>query len=221
MDNLLSYIRPRVINTYKGDITSLLKVVRCKGKYELRSQNTVYSYGKSNKILAEVFSFLELEKLAVQKILILGLGAGGILDLLNSKYKVSASILGIDNDQIVIDIALDFFNVDQYSNLKIVKKDAFDYVKDNTENFDLIISNLYNDLIVPYRFTEIEYFNHLKKRCSKKAIVIYSYIVNNALSKHEYEKISNRFKSIFPNVTELSIQNNELQYQIIISNSYI
>lgn len=78
----------------------------------------------------------------ISKILILGLGCGSVLKPLLKKFP-NCQITGVEIDKEMIDIGKKYFNLEKYTNLKIVCDDAKNFCEKTKEKYDLILVDMY------------------------------------------------------------------------------
>lgn len=76
-----------------------------------------------------------------KSVLILGLGGGTVATLIRNKYPKS-TIFGIDNSREIIELAKK--EMDLPKGIKILIKDAFEYVYLTKDKFDFIVIDLWN-----------------------------------------------------------------------------
>ena len=142
MKRLLSYIYP-VTKTIDSKYSGKLEITWYNGKKHLNSANANYSYGSLQSILKFGLKKINLSK--VNSVLILGLGGGSVIETLRQDFNYSGLIEAIEIDPVIIDIAKTEFGIEQNETLKIHCADAYEFVKDHSKTFDLIIVDLYID----------------------------------------------------------------------------
>lgn len=142
------------------------------GKKVLNTKHTNYSYGMLEKTLNYGLDFIPLEN--VNSVLLLGLGGGCIISSLKEKYKCYAPVTAIEIDPVVIDIAEKEFGVIPKHNLDIVLDDAYKYVLNTKESFDLCIIDIYIDLIVPKAFYSQEFWEAITKVINLNGFVLFN-----------------------------------------------
>ncbi len=74
----------------------------------------------------------------ISNMAVLGLGGGSQVSLYNSVYSVK-HITGVELDPKIIEVANKYFDLCAYKNLNIVNSDAFEFLKNSQEKFNLII----------------------------------------------------------------------------------
>jgi tRNA1(Val) A37 N6-methylase TrmN6 len=87
----------------------------------LNSKNANYSFDGLHIIFNQLFQKIDINKFEFRNILILGMGAGSIISLLRDKYNISCPITAIEKDEVVIELAKKYFNIDKYKSLTIKK----------------------------------------------------------------------------------------------------
>lgn len=92
-----------------------------------------------------VSSLLSLSEEKTLKILVLGVGGGNVIRMIQ-KYLPNASITGVDIDPINLKIAKEFFGVSG-KNVRLVKDDAIDFLGGNKSpiHYDIIIDDIFTE----------------------------------------------------------------------------
>ena len=98
-------------------------------------------------------------------VLLLGVGAGTIARLLLEKYP-DVKITGVDNNQEVINAAMDNFKLGEIK-MKIEIADGFAYIKSTNKKFDLIICDMWSGYNFPFKMLMPEFIEDCKKRLNK------------------------------------------------------
>ena len=108
MIRLLSYIYPitkKVESKYNGT----LEITWHNGKKYLNTKNANYSYGSLQRILR--FGLQKIDISQCENILILGLGAGSVIETLLKELKYENFVTAIEIDPVIIYIAKKEFNI--------------------------------------------------------------------------------------------------------------
>jgi spermidine synthase len=133
----------------------------------------------------------------VERILVLGLGAGSCLIPLTKKWP-QAEIAGVEIDPKMIQLGKKFFRLSDY-NLEIKIEDAINFVSKTQQKFDLVLIDLFSGEKYP-KFSEEQCFlKNLKKILEKNGLLIF-----NRLYFEFHRKLSDEFliklKKYFVNV---------------------
>ncbi|WP_299095917.1 spermidine synthase [Winogradskyella sp.] len=171
MKRLLSYIYP-VTKTIESNYSGKLEITWYNGKKHLNSANANYSYGSLQRILKFGLKKIDLSK--VNSVLILGLGGGSVIETLRQDFNYSKLIEAVELDPVIIDIAKTEFGIEQNETLKIHCADAYEFVKDHSKTFDLIIVDLYIDLDVPNKFLDFNFWDHILALKNSSGFIIFN-----------------------------------------------
>lgn len=142
----LSYILPQT-RYIESSLNGKLEVGWIEGKKVLDSKYTNYSYGPLQEVLE--YGLDKISLASVESALILGMGAGSVIQSLREKYEYSNKITAVELDPVVIQIAKDEFEVTPDEQLKIYCEDAICFVAQTKQIFDLIILDVFVDKDVP------------------------------------------------------------------------
>jgi spermidine synthase len=194
---ILSYLFPQRIDVAEGHGGAHLEVVVNNGQLMLNANQSNYSFGGLHLIFEQLFNQIEIGKYDIKNVLLLGLGAGSVVDLLVNKHGLKCNITGVELDTTVINFAKKYFAIEQYSSLKIVQSDAFEYVQQCNDKFDLIVVDLFVGDTVPTAFSSEQFIQHLKRLSSKKCCVAYNKMTDNVQHKEELKVLSAKFDEVF------------------------
>lgn len=198
LTKVLSYLFPQRINVAEGHGGAYLEVVVNNGKLMLNANQSNYSFGGLHLIFEQLFDQIEIGQYDIKKVLLLGLGAGSVVDLLVNKHGLKANITGVELDATVIDFAKKYFEIEKYESLKIVQSDAYEFVQKGNEKFDLIVVDLFVGDTVPEVFASEEFIKHLRRLSNEKCCVAYNKMTDTALHKEELKVLSAKFDQVFP-----------------------
>lgn len=198
INEMISYLFPILIEARNGRVSPYLEVRKYKGKYILNSQTVNYSYGGLHLIFDQLFQKISIQNFEFNNVLILGMGAGSIISLLNEKYGMDCAITAIEKDEVVIELAKKHFNIQRFKSLHIIHSDAFNYVAITENKYDLIISDLFIDGNVPEIFTSDGFLKNIKRISNEQCCFIYNKMTDHQVHKNEFINLLNKFDQIFP-----------------------
>ena len=150
LKKIVSYLIPVKIYRAKSAISHTIEVAYANGELVLNSKNTNYSYGNLQRILRLGLKEIGFEKIAAMNhILVLGVAGGSVIKTLIEEIKFNGKITGVEVDPHIIDIANTYFKLSAVSNLNIVIDDAFDFILKTKDIYDLIIIDIFEDMLMP------------------------------------------------------------------------
>ena len=171
MAKLLSYLYP-ITKKVHSDYSGTLEITWYNGRKLLNTENANYSYGSLQKILKFGLKKIDLKK--VNSVLLLGLGGGSVVETLRQDFNYSKSIIAVDIDSAVIEIAKNEFELKEDENLEIICGDALEFMQINTEQFDLIIIDLFIDISVPKEFLAISFWKNVLDASTTNGVILFN-----------------------------------------------
>lgn len=168
---LLSYLIPITIYKNKSSWSKLIEVTWANGELVLDSENTNYSYGSLQRILRLGLKKIGFHQIkAMNKILVLGVAGGSVIKTLVDEVSFKGAITGVEIDPDIIKVANSYFKLNQIPNLTIVIADAFEFVLQANEKYDLIIVDIFQDTKMPNFLFENFFTQKLCFLLQKKAL---------------------------------------------------
>ena len=175
---LLSYILPVNIYKKKSDFSKNLEVTWNNGYLVLDSENTNYSFGSLQRVLKKGLKYIGYERIkSFEKILILGVAGGSVIETLKKEVKCKGQITGVEIDATVVEIANKYFGLNQYKNVEIIIEDAFEFVLKTKEKYDLIIIDIFQDTKMPNFLFEDFFINRINVLLNVNGFILFNTMV--------------------------------------------
>ena len=111
--------------------------------------------------------------LRFKNILILGLGCGTAAKIFSKNFP-DANIIGVEIDQVVLNLGKKYFELDKISNLEIICQDAAKYK--SKLRFDLIIIDLYLGEKIPDKLQNNNFLKNIQNLLSEDGIAVFNRI---------------------------------------------
>lgn len=173
-----------------------LEVLYKNGKYMLDTANVNYSFGGLHLVFQKAFTHAGIKQREIKSVLILGFGGGSIASILQDEYGKNVEIVGVEKDEVVIELARKYFSIDKYRNLSLYCADAYDFVMNTFHTpFDLIVVDIFVDWMVPEKFLEESYLVALNKRLSATGILFYNFIIRDDKSRNRAGQFYKRMEN--------------------------
>lgn len=217
---LFSYIIPLNIFKQKSTISQTLEVTWTDGELVLDSKNTNYSYGSLQRILRKGLKFIGFERIqTMNKILVLGVAGGSVIKTLVDEIHFEGKITGVEIDKAIIEIANEYFHLDQIQNLEIIIDDAFEFVLKTKDKYDLIIIDVFQDVRMPNFLFEKFFIDRICYLLNSKGFILFNTMVLNDKQKQLNLDFFNAFDASKFTVTKLH-KMEELNELIVIENKF-
>lgn len=199
MFHIFSYLAGRLVEQVESELNGTLFVYHINGKYLLNTANGNYSYGPLHKGFKKAFDRLDVKTRPIQNVLVLGFGAGSIVSILQEEYKLNCKITAVEYDPVIIELGEKYFNTQRFHNLTLDQTDAYDFVLNNNQTYDLIAFDVYNDDSIPSKFESQEFLNALKGLLKTNGMLVFNKDTHSPEMKTKLDKTEALFTKIFPN----------------------
>ena len=150
IQKIFSYLIPIKIFKKKSARSKTIEVTWTNGELVLDSENTNYSYGSLQRILRYGLRNIGYKAiLDMDHILLLGVAGGSVVKTLVDEIEYKGKITGVEIDSEMIQIANEYFNLNQIKQLEIIIDDAFEFVLKTKNQYNLIIIDIFEDTNMP------------------------------------------------------------------------
>lgn len=213
LKKLLSYIVPINIYQKKSALSKNLEITWTNGQLVMDSKNTNYSYGSLQRILRIGLQSIGFEAInKMEHIIILGVAGGSVIKTLTDEIKFKGKITGIEIDPEIIQIANQYFKLNEIPNLEIVIDDAFEYVLKTKLHYDLIIIDIFQDTAMPNFLYEKFFIDRVSFLLKSKGFILFNtMLLNDKANQRNLEYIKTFDETKFKTYTIPRLeQHNEL-----------
>lgn len=205
----MSYFYEFHIESAPSEINPHLYVSLSRGRYQLSTANAIYSFEDLYDNFFEAFKLVNLDKYPIQNVLILGLGLGSIPLMLEKNFGKKYNYTAVEIDESVIYLASKYALPLLYSNIQMICTDAFAYVMQTEQRFDLICMDVFLDDIIPEEFEDHDFLEKLKTLVSDNGILLFNRLANHPKDVERTKVFYHRdFKAVFPQGSYLEVKGN-------------
>lgn len=191
---LFSYFIPINIYKKKSSISETIEVTWNNGELVIDSKNTNYSYGSLQRILRKGLKYIGFERIRnFNNILLLGVAGGSVIKTLVDEIKFKGNITGVEIDPAMIEVANNYFKLNEIPNLNIVIDDAFEFVLKTKETYDLIIIDVFQDTTMPNFLFEDFFINRVNFLLRKDGFILFNTMVINDGNRERNLNYKSRF----------------------------
>ena len=205
----LSYLTEFHIEDAPSDLNPALHVCLVNGRYQLCTENAIYSFGDLYNNFGDAFKKVRLEQLPGKEVLILGFGMGSIPILLEKKMAKKYHYTGIEIDEEVIYLASKYILDELQSSIALICADAAKWVDQCEQRFDLIAIDLFLDDVIPHVFEQAAFLRQVQGLLNPKGLLLYNrlaYTLNDVENARRFFK--GQFKPVFEKGTYLDLEGN-------------
>ena len=206
---ILSYVYEFHIESIYSDINETLHVSLSQGRYQLSTQNAIYSFGDlySNYYLA--FEQIDFDKHKIENVLILGFGLGSIPMMLEKNFRQAFNYTGVEIDECVIYLAEKYVTNTLKSPINIFTADALTFVEICEQQFDLICVDIFLDDVIPDDFQQQDFLQAVKSLLNKDGIILYNRLAQTKADKRASSAFYQEpFLPVFPKGRYIDVNGN-------------
>jgi spermidine synthase len=187
---LSSYLFDTVIESFDSPKNGKINVVKLEGKLMVNTRNANQSFDGLHFLFQAIFADLQIEKNPPKKVLCFGLGGGSIVHILKNELKMFGHITAVEYDEVMVEIAKKYFDLQQFNNLEVITEDAFIYASEQADEnkFDIIIVDLFEDNKAVEKIYEAAFNEQLLQMCPNGTLIINT-ICNNKIQENENQKL--------------------------------
>lgn len=206
----MSYLTEFHVEDAPSDFNPELHVCLVNGRYQLCTENAIYSYADLYDNFSGAFEQLNLKKRTIKKVLILGFGMASIPIILE-KMGLGYSYTAVEIDEQVIYLASKYELPYLSSPIQMICADAAQWVQITEEQFDLIAVDVFLDDVIPDRFTQSFFLENTKELLRPEGLLLYNRLAN---TEEDLEKtktfFEETFQKVFPDAKVLEVGGNRM-----------
>ncbi len=203
----MGFFKPKTLEKRTGTGGTELRVVKTGAKLRLDATSVNYSFGALHDVFAEAFESAGVYSLNPQSVLLLGMGAGSVVDLLNRRCP-PRKIVAVDIDQTVIDIARRHFSIERHANLTIIHDCAARFLANHASEYDLCVVDVFVDNLTPENCETDAFLQDLRR--ATRRTTLFNRLTETADNRRRNEAFATRFVRRFPKHERLALPHNDV-----------
>lgn len=221
---LIDSLTPRVIFTSSSKFNKDIKVIKIGKTKKLIVNGLVQSFSNSSRfakrrVWGKIADIIHRKAPKTKEILLLGMGAGTMVHMLNEKFVgTKLQITSVEIDQIIVDIANRYFDLEPVDNNRVIVADAYNVIKNPvkygiTSTPDCVIVDTYCGDLYPNNISNKGFLKKLFKMAGSNTFVIFNRVIlrSEIYKLEEYKKELEVFMDS-PNITKINCHGDSDNY---------
>jgi predicted RNA methylase len=200
-------LAPRTVERCASAVNGEVRAVWRGGRLRLDGPGVNYSFGTLHDVFAEAFESAGVYAAAPTDVLVLGLGAGSVVALLNGR-RPPAKIVGVERDPVVLDLACRRFDLLRHANLEIVCDCAARHLRNDTSQYDLVVVDVFVGNLTPKICESEQFLAALAARTRRMAL--FNRMTETADNRRRNAEFGMRFARHFPKHERLTLPYNDV-----------
>ena len=166
-----------------------------KGYYFQESQVNLADPDDLPMLYARTMSIATIYPQDVKRVLIIGLGAGGISTYLG-RFLPDATIDGVELDPGVIDVAKKYFGIRETRKSRFIASDGRVFLNRNKETYDLIVVDAFTGSYIPFHLMTKEFYGLVRDRLTPQGVAAFNILPGTKL----YDSNLRTLKTVFDRI---------------------
>jgi spermidine synthase len=204
---LVSWLYPVQLERTRGELNHDLEVNIYNGKIMLDAATVNYSYGALQEVFDYAFTQTGLYDKPIHSALIPGFGSGSVASLLHDKCDPEMDITGIEADSEVIRLARKYFPEASNEHVTIVHSDASEYIAHCTDQYDLVVVDVFVEDAVPASCQSVDFFVRIKSHLNMQG-KMYINKMEREDDDVDAQKLEENIRAVFQDVQVLRVNRN-------------
>jgi spermidine synthase len=205
----LSYLFELHVESAPSTHNPHLYVSLKQGRYQLSTANAIYSHEDLYTNFLQAFRRIRLDELPIEEVLVLGLGLGSVPYMLEHTLGKRYYYTAVEIDENVIDLANRYCLSQLDSPIITICADAYAFLLQNKQQYDLICMDIFLDDVVPPLFESPEFLEALRDSLTPQGLLLYNRLArtpeDRELSRAFFE---GAFRQVFPEAACLDVSYN-------------
>ena len=179
LQRFLSLFVPVRVARQKSDFSGMLELLRFRGRWQLATENALYSDGASYTPLLKAYTALGRGFLVqCSSVLVLGTGLGSAVTLLEKKWGLRPPVTLLDIDEVVLEWAIDCLEEEGHGNhVEVICDDAQHFFEVDDREWDLLIIDVFKGQTVPGFATRRPFLEAAWAQVTAGGALVMNYIV--------------------------------------------
>jgi len=195
---LSSFALEQTVVRYESKVGPEIEVSLINGRYQINAGSVNYSYGPLHDAFRRYFNLDPPESGADKPVLILGFGGGSVATILRTERELPNPLTGVELDEMMLRAGREHFGVDKLTDLKLITGDASEYIRQCSDKFSLIVTDIYVDELIPVVFEQKEFLTEARRCLLPGGKLVFNKLVSDSGKESELKVLEVLFGELFP-----------------------
>jgi len=174
----------------------------------LTTRDAIYSYDDKYENFFEAFRNVDWDKIRGKKVLLLGLGLGSVILILEKYFYKVLDYTAIEIDEEICRLCNKYTLSNLKSYVEVRTMEAMKFLEYDQESYDIIIMDIFQSAVIPQKFQTIEYLEMLNGKLNGGGILLYNRMNMTEGDKTDNAIFRDNMKQVFPAMKELKVKSN-------------
>ncbi len=193
---LLSYVKEISLEKTSSLSNPYLEVLLVKGRHQLVTKDAIYSYDDKYENFKIAFERIDLDMLPGQRVLLLGLGLGSVIYILERIQGKKYDYRALEVDPEICRMCNTYTLLDLDSFVEVVPQEAMRFLDQDQQKYDLIIMDIFQSAVIPKKFQTKAFLRMLNAKLHSGGLLMY----NRMNITNEDQEKNKHFKAVMDTV---------------------
>lgn len=205
----LSYLFEWHVESAPSPLNPHLYVSLKQGRYQLATARAVYSYEDLYFNFRVAFRQMALDRLPGREVLVLGLGLGSVLQLLEHAFDLGGRYTAVERDESVVYLAQKYTLSSLRAPVQVVCADAARWVtlQPYEQTYDLVVMDVFVDDEVPAPFEGVDFLEAVRRLLRPGGVLMYNRLAATPRDRQTSLRFfDSAFVRVFPEAVYLDLR---------------
>jgi spermidine synthase len=195
----LSHLTPITLERTASEQNPELTVALSQGRVQLLSNGAIYSWDDLYKNFLIAFDELKIDERPIQDVLILGMGLGSVPFMLEKVFQRKYHYTAVEWDETIAALAFKYTFSRLESSVEMITADAQFFVEICSEQFDMLIIDIFEDEITPPQFCSEDFLHDCRDLLRPGGLLLFNRLhgEDNAVRSVTERFFVQTFKKVF------------------------
>lgn len=197
------------------DLHESLTVSLVNGRIQLFADRAIYSFEDLYANFAEAFARIDLNRLPGSRVLVLGLGLGSVIQLLEQKHHFKGDYTAVEQEEAIIYLAEKYTLGGLDGRITTITGDAKPFLLHyRGAPFDLVLLDVFQDDEIPEFFSTRSCLDCIQDLLSPDGLLIANRLYRTPHDQQQTDRyVRDIFKPMFPHAAALTVEGNRILFQ--------
>jgi len=205
---VLSYFKEISIEQTSSLSNPYLEVLLVQGRHQLVTKDAIYSFDDKYENFNYSFQQIDFKKLSGNKVLLLGLGLGSVIYILEKVMGKEMDYTAVEVDPEICRLCSQYTLDELKSFVEVIPAEAMSFLEYHEEQYDMIIMDIFQSAVIPQKFQTNIFLTKLKSHLSEGGLFLYNRMHITERDKAENKTFRENMKSVFPKMREIKVKTN-------------
>ncbi|MEZ5032750.1 MAG: methionine biosynthesis protein MetW [Saprospiraceae bacterium] len=210
----LSYLVELELEHLRTDMHESLTVSLVRGRIQLFADRAIYSFEDLYSNFAEAFHRIDLSRLPGSRVLVLGLGLGSVIQLLEEQHDFQGDYTAIEQDEAIIYLARKY-TIDTINRpITTITGDAEPFLLSyQGSSFDLVLLDIFQDDHIPEFFSTPTCLACIQRLLHSNGLLITNRLYRTPQDQVQTDQyVRHVFKTMFPHAAAMTVEGNRILF---------